>query len=295
MTLNETLQKIKLALINYWNEFLNHIPGIILAVLIVVLGFLLSNVISSISKKTISIQTKDPLITNFLGKTIKYGFVLLVIIFALKIAGLGYIATGFLTAAGASAVIIGFAFKDIGENFISGVILSFSRPFNVNDTVLIGDVFGKVKTIEFRHSKLKTFDGRDVYIPNSDIIKKPVFNYTEDGYYRTDFTVGIDYNDNIDLAKKVVTKAVVETSGVIDTEEHKCFVTVDSLGISTVNLKVLFWTKTMEYKRGALEVKSDVVKNVKNILIKNGLNMPSNITEFKLYNTQKNIPVLLNK
>lgn len=295
MTLNETLQKIKLALINYWNEFLNHIPGIILAVLIVVLGFLLSNVISSISKKTISIQTKDPLITNFLGKTIKYGFVLLVIIFALKIAGLGYIATGFLTAAGASAVIIGFAFKDIGENFISGVILSFSRPFNVNDTVLIGDVFGKVKTIEFRHSKLKTFDGRDVYIPNSDIIKKPVFNYTEDGYYRSDFIVGIDYNDDVDLAKKVVTKAVVETSGVIDTEEHKCFVTVDSLGISTVNLKVLFWTKTMEYKRGALEVKSDVVKNVKNILIKNGLNMPSNITEFKLYNTQKNIPVLLNK
>ncbi|WP_299619434.1 mechanosensitive ion channel family protein [uncultured Tenacibaculum sp.] len=295
MNLNNTLDTVKTAIADYWNGFLTHVPGVIVAVLIVIVGFLLSNFISSFFKKTISVRTKDPLITNFLGKTIKYGLILLTIIFALNTAGLGHIASGFLTAAGASAVIIGFAFKDIGENFISGVILSFNRPFNVNDTVLIGDIFGKVKSMEFRHSKLKTFDGRDVYVPNSDIIKKPVFNYTEDGYYRSDFIVGIDYDDDIDLAKDVVIKAVTNTSGVIDTNKHKCFVTVDSLGTSTVNLKILFWTKTMEYKRGALEVKSDVVKNVKNAIIQNGLNMPADITEVKLYGSQKDIPISLNK
>ncbi|SNR13918.1 mechanosensitive ion channel family protein [Tenacibaculum jejuense] len=294
MNLNNTLQKVQSALITYWNEFLAHVPGILIAILIVIIGFLLSNLISSIFQTTISKRTKDPLITNFLGKTVKYGLIVLAIIFALNIAGLGYVATGFITAAGASAVIIGFAFKDIGENFISGVILSFNRPFDVNDTVLIGDIFGKVKMIEFRHSKLKTFDGRDVYIPNSDIIKKPVFNYTEDGYYRIDFTVGIDYNDDVELAKKVIIKSVVDTPGVIDTSEHKCFVVVDSLGTSTVNLKVLFWTKTMEYKRGASEIKSDVVKNVKNVIMNNGLNMPSDITEVKLYNSQKEIPISVN-
>lgn len=117
--------------------------------------------------------------TNFLIKAIKTVFVIIVIMFGLKVAGLDGIATGVLTAAGASAVILGFAFKDIGENFISGIILSFNRPFNVNDTVSIGDIFGRVKSMEFRYTKLKTFDGKDVYIPNSDVIKKPVFNFTD--------------------------------------------------------------------------------------------------------------------
>lgn len=293
MNKNSTLQQIKNSLETYWNNLIDQTPKVILAILIMIIGFLISNLITKFFRKTVSSKTNDPLMTNFLSKTIKYGFIILIAIFSLKIAGLGYIATGILTAASASAIIIGFAFKDIGENFISGVILSFNRPFNINDTVLIGDIFGKVKSMEFRHSKLKTFDGRDVYIPNSDIIKKPVYNYTEDGFYRLDFKVGIDYNDDIELAKKVINDAVIKTSGVINTKEHQSFVTVNSLGVSTIDLKVFFWTKTLEYKRGATDIKSDVIKNVKEKIIKNGINMPANITEIKMYDSQKDIPVTL--
>ncbi|CAM1366276.1 Mechanosensitive ion channel protein MscS (fragment) [Tenacibaculum litopenaei] len=213
----------------------------------------------------------------------------------MKIAGLGSIATGLITAAGASAVIIGFAFKNIGENFISGVILSFNKPFYINDTVMIGDIFGKVKNIEFRYTKLKTFDGRDVYIPNSDIIKNAVYNYTEDGFFRSDFIVGIDYNDDIDIAKKLIINAVTNTKGVVNTNSHQCFVTVDALGVSTVDLKVLFWTKTKEYKRAASEIKSDVIKNVKNTLTNSGISMPADIKEIKFYDSNKNIADTLRK
>lgn len=295
MNFNNTINKIKTATEEYWNEFVSQIPGIIIAIIIIALGILLANFISSLFRKTISKKTHDPLMTNFLSKTIKIGLITLVLMLGLKIAGLGSIATGLLTAAGASAVILGFAFKDVGENFISGVILSFNRPFNVNDTVKIGDIFGKVKMMEFRFSKLKTFDGRDVYIPNSDIVKKPVYNYTEDGFYRSDFVVGIDYDDDIDTAKKVIIDAVISTKGVINTDEHQCFVTVDSLGVSTVNLNIIFWTKTKEYKRGTLEIKSDVIKSVKNVIIKNGLNMPADITEIKLYGSQDSIPITVTK
>lgn len=291
MTINTTLSKLKDAMITQWNSLIEQVPKIIVAILIVVIGFLIANFITSLFRKTVYSRTKDPLMTNFLTKTIKAGFISLIVLFALKIAGLGYIATGILTAAGASAVIIGFAFKDIGENFISGVILSFDRPFDVNDTVLIGDIFGKIKSMDFRHSKMKTFDGRDVYIPNSDIIKKPVYNYTEDGYYRIDFTVGIDYDDDIKVAKKLIMKVVNATSGVINTAEHQCFVAVDSLGVSTVNLKVFFWTKTIDYKRGAADIKSDVINNVKNTISENGLNMPADIKEIKLYGSQQEIPI----
>lgn len=295
MNFQDTIQKLKESLQTHWNELIEQTPRILVAILIVAIGFLLSDFIAKFFRKTISARTQDPLMANFLTKSIKLGLVVIVIMFALKIAGLGGIATGLLTAAGASAVIIGFAFKDVGENFISGVILSFNKPFHVNDTVMIGEIFGKVKTMEFRYTKLKTFDGRDVYIPNSDIIKKAVFNYTEDGFYRSDFIVGIDYEDDINLAKKVIIEAVIKTKGVIDTDEHQCFVTVDSLGVSTVNLKVLFWTKTKEYKRGALEVKSDVIRNVKNTIVDNGLNMPADIKEIKLYGSQDSIPVSLKK
>jgi len=289
--MNDTIATIENSFWNYWDKFVTQTPKIILAISIIVLGFLISRFISNLFKKTIAKRTQDVLMTNFLTKTLKSALILMAIMLALKIAGLDGIATGLLTAAGASAVIIGFAFRDIGENFISGVILSFSRPFDVNDTVMVGDIFGKVKGLEFRYTKLKTFDGRDVYIPNSDIIKKAVFNYTEDGYFRLDFTVGIDYDDSIDLAKEVILKAVVGTEGVIHTDDHKCLVTVDSLGTSTVNMKVLFWTKTMDYKIAAHEIKSDIVKHVKNTIIENGLNMPADITEIKLYGSQTSIPV----
>lgn len=291
--MNDSLSQLKSSLLEYWNEFISQVPSIILAIVIVVIGFLISRFISNLFRKTIAKRTQDVLMTNFLTKTLRLGLILMAIMFSLKVAGLQGIATGLLTAAGASAVIIGFAFRDIGENFISGVILSFSRPFDVNDTIKVDEIFGKVKALEFRYTKLKTFDGRDVYIPNSDIIKKAVYNYTEDGYFRLDFNVGIDYEDSIDLAKEVILKAVVSTHGVIHTEEHTCFVTVDSLGTSTVNLKVLFWTKTMDYKRGAHEIKSDIVRNVKNIIIENGLNMPADITEIKLYGSQTSIPVTI--
>lgn len=285
---------IKASLIDYWNEFIQSVPNIILAIVIVVIGFLLSQFISRLFKKAISLRASDPLMINFLTKAVKFCVVLLVIMFALKIAGLGGVAAGVLTAAGASAVVIGFAFRDIGENFISGIILSFNRPFDVNDTVKVDDIFGKVKALEFRYTKLKTFDGRDVYIPNSDIIKKAVYNYTEDGFFRLDFIVGIDYEDDIELAKTVIVETVRNSEGVIEDEEHECFVAVDSLGVSTVNLKVLFWTLTKEYRKRALDVRSDVIRNVKNVIIENGLNMPADITEIKLYGSQTSIPVTVN-
>lgn len=293
--MKNTLAQINETFIRYWQELIDQVPNIVIAILIIAIGYLLANLISSLFRKAITRKSKDQLMINFLAKLVRLGLLLLIFMFALKVAGLEGIATGLLTAAGASAIVVGFAFRDIGENFISGVILSFKRPFDINDTIKVDDIFGKVKGLEFRYTKLKTFDGRDVYIPNSDMIKKAVYNYTEDGYYRLDFIVGIDYEDSIDLARAVIGDAIAKTPGVINTEDNASFVAVDSLGVSTVNLKVFFWTKTMDYKKVAWEVKSELVRNVKTGIIKNGLNMPADIKEIKLYGSQQSIPVTLHK
>jgi small-conductance mechanosensitive channel len=291
----EAIQKIKDSFIASWNDFISQVPNIIAAILIVAIGFLFANFLSNVFRKTVARKTMDPIMTNFLTRTVRIGLIILILMFALKTMGLSSIANTLLTGAGASAIIVGFAFKDIGENFISGVILSFNRPFNVNDTIKIGDIFGKVKTMEFRYTKLKTFDGRDVYIPNSDVIKKAVFNYTEDGFFRLNFTVGIAYEEIIEAVEAVILEAVKATKGVVlGDEEHEIFVVAQELATSTVNMEVFFWIETLEYRKRAYKIKSDVVSNVKDAIVSHGMSMPADIQEIKLYGSQTSIPITIN-
>lgn len=276
----------------FYLEFLEQLPGIGMGLLIIILGVLIGIWIGNFAKRRIANKTKDPLMSRFLGKTIRLIIMIIAFMLGLKAAGLGGIATGILTAAGASALVLGFAFKDIGENFIAGVILAFNRPFDIHDTVEIGDNFGKIKGLEFRYTKMKTFDGKDVYIPNSDVLTKPVTNYTEDGFFRWHFTIGIAYEDNIDGAKQTVMEALRKEPEVIEDEEHQNFVIEDELATSTVNLKVFFWVDTKDFRRAALITKGNVVRKVKEALEDNGYYMPADIQEIKLYRGE-NFPLSL--
>jgi small conductance mechanosensitive channel len=277
----------------FYTNLIDQLPGIGLGLVIIILGVLLGIYIGKFFARRISLRTSDPLMSKFLGKAIRFMIIITSIMLALKAAGLGGIATGILTAAGASAVILGFAFKDIGENFIAGIILAFNRPFDVNDTVEIGNNFGKVKALEFRYTKLKTFDGKDVYIPNSDVLTKPATNYTEDGFFRWSFVIGIAYEDNIDGAKRTVMEALRKEPLVIEDSEHENFVIEDELATSTVNLKVFFWVDTTDFRKQALITKGNVVRAVKEALEDNGYYMPADIQEIKLYGGEKEFPVRL--
>lgn len=280
---------------DFYYGFIEQLPQIGMGLLIIILGVLIGIWVGRFVRARISARTKDPLMSAFLGKTIRIVFVVIAIMLGLRAAGLGGIATGILTAAGASALVLGFAFKDIGENFIAGIILAFNRPFNVNDTVEIGENFGKVKTLEFRYTKLKTFDGKDVYIPNSDVLTKPVTNFTEDGFFRWDFIVGIAYEDDIEGAKKIILEALRSEPNVIEDDTHENFVIEHELGVSTVDLKVFFWVDTTDYRRMALITKGEVIKRVKESLEQNGYYFPADIQELKLYGKEKYFPVRTSK
>ena len=288
-------ETIESAFNEFYNNFIDQLPGLGLGIMIIVLGVLIGIWLGRFFTKRISKRTSDPLMSKFLGKAIRFTIIVTAIMLGLKAAGLGGIATGILTAAGASAVVLGFAFKDIGENFIAGIILAFNRPFDVNDTVEIGDNFGKVKALEFRYTKLKTFDGKDVYIPNSDVLTKPATNYTEDGFFRWSFVIGIAYEDNIDGAKQTVMEALRKDPMVIEDEEHENFVIEDELATSTVNLKVFFWVDTKDFRRQALITKGNVVRVVKEALEDNGYYLPADIQEIKLYGGEKDFTIKMKK
>jgi small-conductance mechanosensitive channel len=99
-----------------------------------------------------------------------------------RFVGLTGVVSGLLAGAGISAFIIGFALKDIGENFLAGILLAFKRPFRVGDLVDIGGIRGTVLILNLRDTQIKTPDGKDVFIPNANIIKNPLVNFTIDGF-----------------------------------------------------------------------------------------------------------------
>tara|TARA_R110002074_G_scaffold197610_15_gene365035 strand:- start:28635 stop:29534 length:900 start_codon:yes stop_codon:yes gene_type:complete len=292
--MKESTITISESIASFYNQLIQQLPGIGMGILIIILGLLLGTFIGNVVKKRISNKTRDPLMSTFLGKAIKYIFIIIAIMLALEASGLGAIAAGILTAAGASAVVLGFAFKDIGQNFIAGIIMAFGRPFDIDDTVEIGENFGKVKALEFRFTKLKTFDGKDVYIPNSDVLTKPVTNYTEDGFFRWDFIVGIAYEDNIEGAKATIMEALRKEPNVIEDDEHQNFVSEEALATSTMNLKIYFWVDTTDFRRSALITKGNVIRNVKESLMEAGYYLPADIQEIKLYGKETEFAVRMN-
>ncbi len=290
--LQSPTQTIQKSLDSYYHEFLKVLPRIALAILIIVLGVLIAQFLTNLYKKRFQQKSEDPLMAKFLAQAIKIILVIIAIMIALRVAGLDGIATGLLTAVGGGAIILGFAFQDIGKNFLAGIILAFNRPFNINDTIQIGEIFGKVKELSFRYSHIKTSDGRDIYIPNSDVLTKPVENYTADGFYRVDFMVGIGYEDDISSAKEVIQKILDDNEELVQDSDHENFVIENELATSTVNLKVYFWVHTVDYSRASRVLRGTIIRKVKEELFRKGFNLPADIKELKIYGTESAIPLV---
>lgn len=289
------MDKILDRLYTYYNAFLRSVPRIGMALLLLIVGFFIANWLANVIGSKIKRESHDPLMSGFLMKAIKLILFIVIFLLSLNVAGLDNIAGAIVATAGASALVIGFAFKDIAENFLAGIILAFNRPFQVDDTVQIENVFGKVRTMEFRYTKITTFDGKNVYIPNSDVLTKPVFNYTEDGFFRLDFIVGIAYENDIEKAKKIIHECFNDDPDVINDEAHVSFVTEDELAASTVNLKVLFWVTTEDFRRGSLITRGKLIQNVKTKLEAQGFNLPADIRELKFYDSSKDFRVDLHQ
>ena len=121
------------------------------------------------------------------------------------------------------------------------------------------------------------------------MVKEPVINFTRDGQIRLDFAVGIAYEDDIKKAIDLIIKTISPFGEIIKDKEP--FSVVEELATSTVNLRIYFWVHTFDYKKGVLELKSEVITSVKEILVKEGFSLPSDIQEIKWYDPKKPFPV----
>ncbi len=274
---------------------LNYINlGLILV--FVVLGFLLSSYIQRKIKMRLVKRSPNHITANFTSQIIGFTLKLIVVLITLYLLGLNAFTNKLLAGAGLLTFVIGFALKDIGENFLAGIILAFKSPFKLDDLIEVNSILGFVKNISIRETLIKTPDGKDVFLPNSIILKNPLFNYTLDGFLRYEFNVGIAYENNPTDAIALILKTLDKIEGVLK-DDKKPLVTITDLATNTITIKVQFWVDTFKSTQSSIHnsIRSQIMNDVVAALTTNGFSLPASIVELKNYDTTKPISININK
>ncbi|MDF1694881.1 MAG: mechanosensitive ion channel [Saprospiraceae bacterium] len=264
------LQNLWEKLYTHYTSFLESAPTIIIALFVTSLFFWISKIVRKRIVSYLKTKAADPLQVNFLSDIFRFINIIIGIILFLSLIGKQSIVASILGAGAVSAFVIGFAFKDIGENFLAGVILAFKRPFRIGDTVMINSIVGSIMDLSFRETHMKTFEGKDVYIPNAIIIKNPLFNYTIDGFLRQEFTLGFDYGLDIPMARTILLDCINTIPGVLQKDKLAKTMVVDA-GLHKINICVQYWINTYDNQYSGTEIKSLAIHSSLEELKKNGI------------------------
>ncbi|MDX2480958.1 MAG: mechanosensitive ion channel [Desulfuromusa sp.] len=244
-------------LIALWQDVTVLTPKILMSLFVLVLFIWIGRLLARGVAGVLLRNAKSKTIVQFVKQLTIWLISLLGVIPALNILGWGSLAVSLMAGGGLVAVVFGFAFREIGENFIAGFFLTFSRSFEVGDYIESEGLKGEVKTIELRHVHIRTPDGCDIFIPSAQIFKSPLFNYTRDGLRRPSFVVGIDYADDPGEAVNVLLAATNNTAGVLT--NPRAIVVISALQPQYVELQVNFWVNTFEPGLTLLEIQNHVI------------------------------------
>jgi len=255
---------------------INATPEILAAlaafIILVILGRIAGSGVTRLLNRTSHKGIKQ---ARLVVRLIRWGFNIIGLVIALNILGLTQVATSFLAAGGMMAVVLGFAFREIGENLLAGFFLSFSRSFDVGDLIESNGIRGVVKRIEIRDVHIRTPDGCDIFIPSATIYKNSLHNFTRDGLRRAEFSIGIDFGDDPQAARELPTTANQNKHVLADPPAN---VQITGFNPSYIELTAYFWIDAFSSKSGIGEVKSQVMKECRQSLADNGYTFSSNVT-----------------
>ena len=176
-----------------------------------------------------------------------------------------------LAGLGIGSVAIGFAFKDVFENFLAGIIILFRREMRIGDFIECEGIEGKVDHIAIRESHIRQTDGQLVIVPNSILFKNPVTIRTDIDQRRTTVICGVAYDVDVDGARDVIYEAVSGCDSVI-TEDRPVQIFAKEFGDSAINFEVTWWTGSTPLD--VRKSRDEVVAAVKRALDDAGLEIP---------------------
>jgi len=210
------------------------------------------------------------------GRLAYIGLMLLGALVAATVAFPSVTPAKLFSALGIGGVAIGFAFKDIFQNLLAGILLLIRHPFRAGDEITTGGGFtGTVESIETRATYIRTYDGQRIIVPNSVIYTETVTVITAYDLLRSHYDVGIGYGDDVTAAKAIVLKAVKGVEGVLNDPAPD--VLLWDLAGSSKNLRVRWWTRPK--RSGVVEVRSQVLQAVAEALVAAGIDLPFPTTQ----------------
>jgi small conductance mechanosensitive channel len=172
---------------------------------------------------------------------------------------------------GVGGVAIGFAFRDILQNLLAGILLLLTRPFRIGDQIVVGDSEGTVEDIQVRATLIRTYDNLQIVIPNADLFTGKVTVKTAYEMRRLQYDVGIGYGDDIETAKRVIQEALSDLR--LIRQDPAPEVLVVDLAESSVNLRVRWWIDPPR-RKDALESQDEVLQRIKEALLAHGIDLP---------------------
>lgn len=261
-----------------WQQFQEMINGLIILLPNIILGLIVFIIFlfaaNSLKKLVIWISENRRRHRNLglvLGRLAQWGIILIGLLVALTIILPGFSPTGLVSALGVTGIAIGFAFKDIFQNFLAGLLILLTEPFQIEDQIVFKEYEGTVEDIQTRATIIKTYDGRRVVIPNAELYTNSVTVNTAFDIRRLQYDIGIGYGDDIEQARALILEATAGVDGVLPEPAPDALV-ID-LAESTVTIRVRWWIKPPR-RMDALSTQDQVLTAIKNKLTENGIDLP---------------------
>ncbi|HXV59974.1 MAG TPA: mechanosensitive ion channel family protein [Vicinamibacteria bacterium] len=253
-------------------DFVAWLPVLVVAVGIVLLFVWLSRLAATRSWIDRRLSS-NPFLADISRQLIRIAILLLGIILALELLDATALVGAVLGTAGVAGLAIGFAFKDIVENYIASILLSVRQPFAPNDHIVVDGQDGKVVRLTSRATILLTMDGNHLRIPNAAVFKSTILNYTKNPLRRFDFAVGVGTEDEIGTARRLGIEGLTRLESVMD--EPEPWAVVETLGDSNVLVRFFGWVDQTAHD--FLKVRSAALVAVKTALDDAGIEMPEPI------------------
>lgn len=256
---------------NFMDTFIDNlikgIPNLLTALAIFLVSLYFARFLSRVVQRVLKMRKAPEGVTRLLADLTRVSVIVIGVITALQ---LFFDVTAFLTGLGIIGFTVGFALQDVMKNFAAGVILLIQQPFHVDEFIGVAGFDGQVLEIDLRSTGMRALDGRIVSIPNAEVLGHPIINYTRANRRRIELPVGVAYNTDTELARKVVLDAVQNVPGFM--AEPAPIVGFSNFGDSALQLDTYFWVDTS--KTNPIAAKDAAFSFIKSALDKEGIDIP---------------------
>ena len=271
--LQTTLNKV----ISLTKDIANALPLILIALLVFILCWLFGGWLSN-RQGFFRRITPNHFIANLIGQITHLILIIIGLVLALSLLDATALLGTIMGAAGILGLAIGFAVKDTVENYIASILLSLRNPFQAHDFVEISGQLGSVARLTTRATILIAPDGNHIRIPNAEVFKAIIINYTRNPERRFQFDLGIDVAQDLNEAQQLAIDTLTNMEGVLS--DPKPMALVDSLGDFSVIVRVYGWVNQQEFSFA--KVSSEAIKKTKKAFDEADIVMPEPIYQIRV-------------